>query len=84
MTVYAEARETLKRVARGEYVPATYGAGRADMRDALAAVLVSIRPDAEARTVAAFGYGNGARVRTYDAGVAYLADAYNVTIAGAL
>ena len=76
------ARDTIKSVANGGYVPATYGPDRPIMRDSLVAVLRGIEPSEADRIEAAFTGGRVAnRVRAYDRGVAYLREAYNTLIA---
>ncbi len=75
------ARNTIKALGRGEYVPAVYGADRPIMRDSLIAVLRGIQPTEADRIEAAFGYGNPHRIAAYDAGVKYLAEAYNTVLA---
>lgn len=75
------ARNTIEALGRGEYVPAVYGSDRPIMRDSLIAVLRGIEPTEGERIEAAFGYGNPRRVAAYDAGIRYLADAYNTVLA---
>lgn len=78
--MFDTARNTLKALGRGEYVPAVYGADRPIMRDSLIAVLRGIEPTESDRIEAAFGFGNPRRIAAYDAGIAYLAEAYNTVI----
>lgn len=75
------ARNTIKALGRGEYVPAVYGTDRPVMRDSLIAVLRGIEPTEADRIEAAFGYGNPRRVAAYDAGIKYLREAYNTVLA---
>lgn len=75
------ARNTLKTLGRGGYVEPVFGPDRPIMRDALIAVLRGIEPTEPERIKAAFGYGNPRRVAAYDAGIKYLADAYNTVLA---
>lgn len=74
------ARNTVKALARGEYVPVVYGYDRPIMRDSLVAVLRGIKPSEDDRIAAAFGYGNSRKVAAYDAGIRYLAEAYNTVL----
>lgn len=75
-----DARTVLKRLANGEDVPAVYGLDRPAMRDALVATLRGMRPSEDDRIAVGWGYGNPRRVRAYDLGVQYLADAYNTVL----
>ena len=80
--MFETARNTIKTVANGGYVPAVYGADRPIMRDSLVAVLRGIEPSEAERLEAAFTGGRVAnRVRAYDRGIEYLRDAYNTVIA---
>lgn len=75
------ARDIIKAVGNGEYVPSTLGADRPIMRDSLIAVLKGIKPTEDERLEAALGFGNPRRVRAYDRGIVYLREAYNTVIA---
>ena len=75
------ARNTIKAVGNGEYVPATLGPDRPIMRDSLVAVLRGIKPTDNERLLAALGAGDPRRVRAYDRGIVYLREAYNTVIA---
>lgn len=76
------ARNTIKSIANGEHVPATFGPDRPIMRDSLVAVLRGIEPSADDRLEAALVGGRIAnRVRAYDRGISYLREAYNTVVA---
>ncbi len=76
----SDTRSILARLADGEHVPAVFGPGRVTARDRLAATLRGMRPSEDERIAAAFGYGNARRIRAYDAGIAYLREAYNTIL----
>ena len=79
--MFETARNTLKTLGRGGYVEPVFGPDRPIMRDSLIAVLRGIKPTEEERIESAFGYGSPRRIAAYDAGIKYLAEAYNTVIA---
>lgn len=79
--MFDTARDTLKTLGRGGFVPAVFGPDRPIMRDAIIAVLRGIEPTEDDRIRAAFGSGNPRRIAAYDQGIKYLRAAYNTIIA---